>query len=106
MGGQAQETEGEARVQALQHQVLGKLTWLGSRKKQIPLHKFPLHEDVYSIHTVWLLHWKVCLDVIMGYSRLEGLRGEDPVGSGGLWQISPHPTNNFARGTEKCSRGF
>lgn len=63
VGGQAWKTEGEASVKALQPG-LGETTWLGSGKRQIPLHKFPLHEDVYSIRTVWLLHWKVYLDVI------------------------------------------
>lgn len=91
-------------VSKLSNQVLGKLTWLGSGKRQIPLHKFPLHEDVYSIRTVWLLHWKVYLDVITVVQQTGKFAWG---GHCGLWRALAHPpTNSFERGTEKCSKGF
>lgn len=91
-------------VSKLSNQVLGKLTWLGSGKRQIALHTFPLHKDVYSIHTVWLLHWKVYLDVIMVVQWTgKFARG----GHCGLWRaLADPPTNNLERGTEKSSKGF
>lgn len=54
-------------VSKLSNQVSGKLAWLGSGKRQIALHTFPLHEDVYCIHAV--------------VAPLEGLSGCDHGGS-------------------------